>query len=161
LDNSAAAVALARQNGLDAQLTELDQTWPLGNASMDVVLAGEVIEHVMDIDKFVSEAHRVLRPRGLLVVSTPNLAALGRRLLLLLGLNPHIEISLTGAAAGHLRYFTPRNFRSFIEDKGFTLNRLQSDVVNLNASGSLRSVRLARWLPSIGRTLIGSFTKND
>jgi len=159
LDNSPHAVSLANQNGLIAQIAQLDDTWPIEDKSMDAVLAGEVIEHVIDIDTFISEAHRVLRPHGLLVVSTPNLAALGRRLMLLLGMNPHIEISFSGGAAGHVRYFTPRIFREFIESKGFQMKDLRADIVNFNSSGSIHSTLLARLFPRIGRCLIGSFQK--
>ncbi len=159
LDNSSGAVDLANRNGLQAQIAELDRPWPVESESFDAVLAGEVIEHVLDVDTFVGEAQRVLRNGGLFIVSTPNLAALGRRLMLLLGMNPHIEISYTGGAAGHVRYFTPKVFREYIESKGFRLQKLTSDVVNFNASGSIRTALLARLIPTIGRCLIGCFRK--
>jgi SAM-dependent methyltransferase len=49
-------------------LTEL----PLADASVDVVVNFQVIEHLWDQARFVSECARVLRPSGLLMVSTPN-----------------------------------------------------------------------------------------
>jgi SAM-dependent methyltransferase len=45
---------------------------PLPNASVDCVLLSEVIEHLEEPAKTVREATRVLRPRGRLLVTTPN-----------------------------------------------------------------------------------------
>jgi SAM-dependent methyltransferase len=45
---------------------------PLADASVDVVVNFQVIEHLWDQAQFVSECARVLRSSGLLMVSTPN-----------------------------------------------------------------------------------------
>ncbi|HEY7224392.1 MAG TPA: bifunctional 2-polyprenyl-6-hydroxyphenol methylase/3-demethylubiquinol 3-O-methyltransferase UbiG [Micromonosporaceae bacterium] len=51
---------------------------PLRDASVDVVSAGEILEHVPDPSTVVSEACRVLRPGGLLVLDTINATRWGR-----------------------------------------------------------------------------------
>ncbi len=45
---------------------------PVASASVDVVATLQVIEHVWDHPQFVGECLRVLRPGGLLLVTTPN-----------------------------------------------------------------------------------------
>lgn len=45
---------------------------PLGDASVDVVVSFETIEHLVDHERFLGEIRRVLRPDGLLVLSTPD-----------------------------------------------------------------------------------------
>lgn len=45
---------------------------PFAGASFDVVVAYEVIEHLADWDCLLEEAARVLTPKGLFIVSTPN-----------------------------------------------------------------------------------------
>lgn len=45
---------------------------PLSNDSVDVVVNFQVIEHLWDQPQFVAECRRVLRPGGLLLMSTPN-----------------------------------------------------------------------------------------
>jgi SAM-dependent methyltransferase len=45
---------------------------PLADTSVDVVVNFQVIEHLWDQTQFVRECARVLRPSGLLMVSTPN-----------------------------------------------------------------------------------------
>ncbi|QLL09045.1 class I SAM-dependent methyltransferase [Mycobacterium vicinigordonae] len=53
---------------LQGNLAEL----PLPDASVDVVVNFQVIEHLWDQGQFVRECARVLRPCGLLMISTPN-----------------------------------------------------------------------------------------
>ncbi len=45
---------------------------PLSDASVDVVVNFQVIEHLWDQPQFISECARVLRPGGRLLISTPN-----------------------------------------------------------------------------------------
>jgi SAM-dependent methyltransferase len=73
VDYDAAAVAhvrarYARVQVMQANLAEL----PLPDASVDAVVNFQVIEHLWDQPQFVRECARVLRPSGLLMVSTPN-----------------------------------------------------------------------------------------
>jgi SAM-dependent methyltransferase len=45
---------------------------PLDDGSVDVVVNFQVIEHLWDQGQFVDECARVLRPSGVLLMSTPN-----------------------------------------------------------------------------------------
>jgi len=45
---------------------------PVGDASIDVVVSFETVEHLFEQDVFLSEIKRVLRPGGRLVMSSPN-----------------------------------------------------------------------------------------
>ncbi|KAA8964820.1 class I SAM-dependent methyltransferase [Mycobacterium sp.] len=70
-DESAVAhvrVRYPRVQAVHANLADL----PLPDASVDVVVNFQVIEHLWDQPGFVAECLRVLRPAGLLMVSTPN-----------------------------------------------------------------------------------------
>jgi SAM-dependent methyltransferase len=46
-------------------------TWPLDDASVDVVLSTETLEHVPEPENFLREALRVLRPGGTLILTVP------------------------------------------------------------------------------------------
>lgn len=47
-----------------------DGILPVADASRDLVLSFQVLEHVRDLDTYLAEARRVLRPDGLMVLST-------------------------------------------------------------------------------------------
>jgi SAM-dependent methyltransferase/predicted O-methyltransferase YrrM len=53
-------------------LTSRGDRFALDDASVDLFFAGECIEHVENVEAFLDEIHRVLRPGGLLVLTTPN-----------------------------------------------------------------------------------------
>jgi SAM-dependent methyltransferase len=75
LDASGEAVAWAREHyqAPNLRFTQGDVTaLPELDASYDLVMAFEVIEHLLDAESFLREARRVLNPSGVLLVSTPN-----------------------------------------------------------------------------------------
>jgi ubiquinone/menaquinone biosynthesis C-methylase UbiE len=45
---------------------------PITNGTVDVVVSYETIEHIPDYKKFLTEVKRVLKPGGILLLSTPN-----------------------------------------------------------------------------------------
>lgn len=160
IDASKAAIPKAIERGIDARVGDLNKPIDFPDASFDVVVAGEIIEHVHNVDGFLDEIHRVLRPNGSLVLSTPNLASLPRRLLLLFNRNPHIETNFAdSSAAGHIRYFVKHSLFDLLISHSFRIERLTSDAVNLSASGKLRLCRLADLFPSLGATLIVRATR--
>lgn len=70
-DESAVAHIRARYPRVRMHLGNLADL-PLPDASVDVVVNFQVIEHLWDQGQFVGECFRVLRPGGLLLMSTPN-----------------------------------------------------------------------------------------
>jgi SAM-dependent methyltransferase len=73
LDYDEATVAHVRARYRRVQVRHANLTdLPLADGSVDVVVNFQVIEHLWDQARFVSECARVLRPSGLLMVSTPN-----------------------------------------------------------------------------------------
>ncbi len=76
-DDRAALFAKTGVECFAANLNELDP-WPhIANATFDAVLLGEVIEHVLNHPAgLLGEVRRVLKPGGLLILTTPNPATL-------------------------------------------------------------------------------------
>ncbi|MCH9734700.1 MAG: class I SAM-dependent methyltransferase [Actinomycetia bacterium] len=70
-DESAVAHVRARYPRVDMRQGNLAEL-PLPTASIDVVVNFQVIEHLWDQGQFVAECLRVLRPGGVLLMSTPN-----------------------------------------------------------------------------------------
>ena len=69
VDIGTSAVAIARQHGVTAVRGDVLRL-PIADATADVVVAGEVFEHVRDLESTVAEIARVLKPGGLLVCDT-------------------------------------------------------------------------------------------
>ncbi len=75
VDVSEDAVAYARANyaaeNLEFRVGDATSI-PLDDASIDVVITFETLEHIEDYRAFLAEIRRVLRPDGLAIISTPN-----------------------------------------------------------------------------------------
>ena len=67
-----AAAQLARKRGVDVKLADLSNDFPYNSDSMDIIHANQVIEHVPNIDHFISNIYRVLKPGGQVIISTEN-----------------------------------------------------------------------------------------
>jgi ubiquinone/menaquinone biosynthesis C-methylase UbiE len=76
IDASGETIALARRRyGGAANLEFVEgrcESMPAGDASVDLVVSFETLEHLENPRALIAEAARVLRPDGLLMVSTPN-----------------------------------------------------------------------------------------
>lgn len=76
MDVSDKAVQHARSRyGQDSALEFLvgdGQSLPFDDASFDLVVSFETIEHVTEQESFIKEFRRVLRPDGMLIISSPN-----------------------------------------------------------------------------------------
>ena len=70
-DESAVAHVRARYPRVEMRQGNL-ASLPLPDGAVDVVVNFQVIEHLWDQAQFVAECLRVLRPGGLLLISTPN-----------------------------------------------------------------------------------------
>jgi SAM-dependent methyltransferase len=80
VEPNAAASAYARERlGLEVITAELE-TAGLPDASFDMVTLWDVIEHVPGPRRTLTEAQRVLRPGGLLVLSLPSIESVEARL---------------------------------------------------------------------------------
>lgn len=57
------------------------QELPFESSTFDVVVSNQVVEHLPSPEQFFAEAHRVLKPDGLLMFATPNLDSLAVKVL--------------------------------------------------------------------------------
>ncbi|GAB3231146.1 bifunctional 3-demethylubiquinone 3-O-methyltransferase/2-octaprenyl-6-hydroxy phenol methylase [Glycomyces halotolerans] len=69
VDVSAVSLRQAADHGVESVLGDVAAV-PLADGCADVVVAGEILEHVPDLPGVVAEACRLLRPGGLLVIDT-------------------------------------------------------------------------------------------
>lgn len=59
---------------------DLQQPFPIESKSVDLAICGETMEHLPDQHFFFREAARILKPGGVLLVTTPNTSSLRSRL---------------------------------------------------------------------------------
>jgi SAM-dependent methyltransferase len=141
VDRSALEQASARL-GIETAWADVEEGLPFDDESFDVVVAGELLEHLADPSATVAHAFRVLRPGGRFVGSVPNAFRLKSRLRFAAGRHPETD-------ATHLQLFTPAALRSLLA--GF------EDVETRFAVG-----RYVRWNPRLmGRVQVFSARKPD
>jgi 2-polyprenyl-3-methyl-5-hydroxy-6-metoxy-1,4-benzoquinol methylase len=126
--------AAAHAGLLDLRLWEAGEPLPADDVSVDVVWAGEVIEHVVDVAPWLSEIRRVLRPGGTLLLTTPHHGPLT---LLALALSRRRFAAHFEPRSDHVRFFSPSTLRALLDDLGF-------DVVELRVRSSTILVRAVR-----------------
>ena len=118
-------VALERARGRlpEARIVELepDAPLPFDDGAFDLVLCTETIEHVRDVQLLLSEIRRVLRPGGVLALTTPALFTYGRR---------------PDPLSPHLRFFTRRSLRRLLDELGFDVEWLRRRSGTLLARAS-------------------------
>jgi 2-polyprenyl-3-methyl-5-hydroxy-6-metoxy-1,4-benzoquinol methylase len=101
---------------LDLRTVPVEGAWALRDASFDVVWAGETIEHVADTAGWLSEVRRVLRPGGLLLLSTP---AHGPLTLLGVAFSRRAFAERFDPVADHLRFYSRATLAGLLEEFGF------------------------------------------
>lgn len=123
---------LAESGSPDVELVACAaESLPFDPGSFDLVAAADVIEHVADPARFLAESARVLRPGGLLFLSTPNRYSLG--------LEPHVRLWGVG--------FLPR---PFAERYVRAVRKSSYSHVHLLSAGSLeRLLRTHGLAPQI------------
>jgi SAM-dependent methyltransferase len=71
--------------GIETVWTDVEEPLPFAEASFDVVVAGELLEHLRRPDRLMEEIRRVLIPGGTIAGSVPNAYRLKNRLRALAG----------------------------------------------------------------------------
>ena len=107
LDVDPAALEKAAALGVEPVQADVEDQLPFEGASFDVVVAGELFEHLQFPDALVAEIRRVLRPGGILAGSVPNAFRVQSRLRFMRGRPPEDDPT-------HLRMFSPAAMRHLL-----------------------------------------------
>src|SRR5262249_9205652 len=102
-------------------------TFPYADASFDVILSCEIIEHLLcNPIHMLVECHRVLKPEGLLILTTPNVLRLSNVLSLLRGRNIYDRYYQECLYARHAREYSPEEIQRLFEEVGFRVTHLKT-----------------------------------
>lgn len=123
VDISEVAVEAARERGIDAQVASLADPLPFENASFDLVICLEVLEHLVDPSFVVHQIARVLKPGGFALLSVPNSAFWTTRVELMFTgrFNPRGSPVTQRAFPWrdpHLRFFNFSSFGAMLRESG-------------------------------------------
>lgn len=132
IDSAAAEEArrfAARVHVLDLDLLPASSIEP---GPFDVVLLGDVIEHLRDPVAVLRDLAGVLAPDGRFVISIPHVAHIDVRLMLLQGRWEYQQDGLLDRT--HLRWFTREGLRGVLAEVGFVATRVERVVFGLGAS---------------------------
>jgi SAM-dependent methyltransferase len=113
------------------------EPFPFGEASFDVVLFCEIIEHLqIDPVAVLREIHRVLRPGGTLILTTPNVSRLENVTKMIAGVNIYDPYSGYGAYGRHNREYNKHELHLLLGYCGFDIEAMfTADVHPNNAAG--------------------------
>jgi SAM-dependent methyltransferase len=107
--------------GLESALID-EEVWPFAEASFDIIMIWEVVEHLYHDPLFAFlEARRVLVPDGVLQITTPNAnncQSLGR---LLSGEQPTLFPAINGWGVAHPHELSLGYLRRLTDSSGFTV----------------------------------------
>jgi SAM-dependent methyltransferase len=118
---TSAAVENARRRGIDAFHGTLADA-PYEAESFDVVVAAEILEHIIEAAELLGGIRRMLRPGGLLWATTPHGRGVSARML---GMSWSVI-----APPEHVQLFSVPGIRKLLERSGFTPLSVAAEGVN-------------------------------
>ena len=116
---------------------------PVTAGAVDCVVMGEFVEHHVAIEEFVSEAWRVLKPGGVLLITTPNPFFANRLIRRWLGPRPadlagHANLAAAMGFHDHRVLWDPLSLAHIVSEAGFIVKEVCA---------------LGTWIPGLGRLI--------
>lgn len=153
-------ITIACEHGIEAKRADLNKdTLPFVKDSFDLIFAGEVIEHLVDTDSFLSEMYRCLRPGGRIIITTPNLVSFENRVRILLGIYP-IWVNYNLSGSGHVRAYSPGVLKKQLRDHGFKVILQKGNFVPFIPQRFLNDLQFPAlsitgdWFPNLSMDII-------
>lgn len=119
VDGDARNIAKVASLGIHGVLADFNHL-PLdfGDATFDGVSMLEIVEHIPQAERLVEEAFRLVKPGGLLLLSTPNAVWWRERVRILFGHQPEAE-------GYHYRFFNVAGSLALCENAGFAVRHVE------------------------------------
>jgi 2-polyprenyl-3-methyl-5-hydroxy-6-metoxy-1,4-benzoquinol methylase len=131
-DISPECLRAAANRGISTHLWNADGSLcPVDDASYDIVIVGDLVEHLLDTEMFMCEIFRIVAPGGSVIISTPNLVSWYNRLRVLRG---RVPVGAPGVSPtvradpfvdnNHLRVSVIREWEALFVGQGFAVERI-------------------------------------
>jgi len=151
-DISPTAINVLESQGLQTISFDIDNDedkYPFPSNYFDAVISLATIEHLMNVDHYLSEIRRILKDGGCFYVSAPNYSGLTYLIPFLITgrtfhnpLNPNDEYEFFA----HVKYFTYQTMLEYISTKGFEIDSVYLGVpegstkfLNLKSKSKLKA----------------------
>lgn len=171
MDYSASEVKEAKEIGLDVTRGNIEDGTKYQDNDFDIVYSGEVIEHLVNPDKFLDEINRITKKGGFFILTTPNLCAWFNRILMPLGmqplfLEPSTKSKMVGAGflkrfkqdeqpVGHIRVFTIEALKDMLRMAGFKIVAVKGSIFDTGLPKSMLFIdRLFKIYPKLSSNLV-------
>lgn len=125
----------------------------------DVIIFAEVMEHLSIAPEFVLAFLKSgLKNNGIIICQTPNATAVGKRIKMLLGINPYDRFPLEGeTGSSHIREYTKKELIDLPRD--MNLKVVRHDYANyLKTNKKSNSILwyFSQWIPGLrtGQTIV-------
>jgi len=154
-DISADAVAFFKKHNKKAKVKVGDAQSPdFPDNTFDKVICSEVIEHVKKPEKLLREVHRILKPKGKFIISTPNYTS---HWPLVEWMFDRSSIPKQGSQLReqHISKFNFFSLRRALEKTGFKIEKYGSLFI-LSLPAAYVSIGLAYGLSAIEKKMYGS-----
>lgn len=110
-----------------------------GDQKFDIITCFDVIEHLIDLEKVITDMNKILKPDGILVISTPNGGCISK------SLKWRNWCAFTEESS-HIWFLTPSHWEYIFSKYGF--------VPMKSFYGGLIYPPYVSWLPSILQTIL-------
>src|SRR6202051_3515551 len=104
-------------------------------ARFDVVVFGDVLEHLRNPVRILDETRQILNKSGYVVASLPNMARGAVRLALLKGNFEYEEVVLLDDT--HVRFFTARSVEELFAEAGYRIDQIERTLVPIFSGSNL------------------------
>lgn len=108
----------------------------LNQKKFDRILLLDVLEHLQRPQRLLDEAKKLLAPRGVLIVSVPNVANFTIRAMLLAGKFEYTDRGILDW--GHMRFFTRKSIRRLLRQSGYQVIQQRCTIIPLERLVALR-----------------------
>jgi 2-polyprenyl-3-methyl-5-hydroxy-6-metoxy-1,4-benzoquinol methylase len=154
IDINKNAIAKCKKRGVKCLLSTVEDLPKKYDNYFDIIIAGDIIEHIFNTDDFLRNIHKKLKKGGILLLTTANVASIGRRIMFLFGKNPFLEYSTElpykELNVGHIRYYTVGDMYLQMNHCGFVNTQVLGDRINLTEKLYIPRV-VSKHLPTISR----------
>lgn len=121
----------------------------------DVVIFGDVLEHVTNAEEVLKRTSNVLKPNGKVIASIPNVAHVAIRAMLLNGRWDYADLGLLDR--DHVRFFTEESIYQLFMDAGYDICQTRSTNLPVDMVAQMCSLKLDEKCVAAAQEL----SKND